>query len=107
MNMVDVMLGRRWRLSKASRYQHALHFLDGKAQELLIGILKGLAGCVYKWSTVASHAAELGSGRNAEMTRCWLQWQARDIFMESEEANMLKSGGNPYCTATQPTDTLT
>ncbi|KAI5993046.1 hypothetical protein EDD15DRAFT_2367859 [Pisolithus albus] len=97
-NMADVMLGRRWRLSKAVRDERALRFVEGKAQELLAGILRGLAGRIHRWTTAASHVGGMGGGRNREMADCWLCWQARDIVSDSEEANILIGGGNPYCT---------
>ncbi|KAI5982849.1 hypothetical protein EDD15DRAFT_2376808 [Pisolithus albus] len=99
-NLVDVMLGRRWRLSKAVRDGRALQFID---EEFLVGTLKDLTGRISRWSSVASRVAGSESGRNREMAHCWLQWQARDILTDCKEVEMLKNGENPYCTLMQTT----
>ena len=98
-NMVDVLIGRRWRLAKVARDERALCFANGKVQDLLDDMVKGLVGRIDRWITVASRITMMEeSGRNRVMADCWLHWQARDIFTDSEEVKALKNRENPYCT---------
>ena len=98
-NMVDVLIGRRWRLAKVARDERALRFANGKVQDLLDDMVKGLVGRIDRWIAIASCITAMEeTGRNRVMADCWLHWQARDIFTDSEEVKTLKNGENPYCT---------
>ena len=98
-NMVDVLLGRRWRLAKAARDERALCFANGEAQDILHEIANDLVGRIHRWAKVVSHITGMeDSGRNRAMAECWLYWQARDILADTEDVKVLKNGGNPYCT---------
>jgi len=100
-NMVDVMFGRRWRLSKTARDERALRFVDGNAKELLVEMVTDLAGRIHRWIAVASKVAEMEEdGRKRAMADCWLCWQARDILADTGEATVLSSGKNPYIVPT-------
>lgn len=98
-NMVDVLIGRRWRLAKVARDERALRFTNGKVQNLLDDMVKRLIGRIDRWITIASHVTVMEeTGRNRVMADCWLRWQARDIFNDSEEVKALKNRENPDCT---------
>ena len=98
-NMVDVLLGRHWRLAKSVRDECALHFVNREAQDILHEIADDLVGHIHKWAKVASHfVGTEDSSRNRVMAECWLCWQARDILADTEEVKAFKSGDNPYCT---------
>ena len=98
-NMVDALLGRRWRLAKAARDERTLRFANGEAQDILHEIANDLVGRIHRWAKVASHiTGKEGSGRNRVMAECWLYWQARDILADTEDVKVLKNGDNPYCT---------
>ena len=100
-NMVDVMFGCRWRLSKMARDEHALWIVDGNARELLVEMVTDLAGHIHRWIDVASKVAEMEEdGRNRVMADCWLCWQVRDILADTGEATVLSSGENPYIVPT-------
>ena len=59
-NMVDVLLGRRWRLAKAARDEHALRFANGEAPDILHEIANDLVGHIHRWAKVASHITGRG-----------------------------------------------
>jgi len=97
-NLVDVLLGQRWRLAKAIKDDRTLRFANGKVQELMDEIVEGLAVHIHRWSMVASCITEVEANRNMVMADCWLHWQAQEIFTDIEEVKALKNGENPYCT---------
>ena len=98
-NMVDVLLGRRWRLAKVARDGRALQFVNGEVQVILHEIADDLVRHIHEWVKVASHVAGIEeSGRNRAMAECWLRWQARDILADTEEVKTLQSGDNSYHT---------
>jgi len=97
-NMVDVLLGRRWRLAKAVRDERTLRFTNGEVQGILHEIADVLVGCIHRWTKVVSRITGMeDSSRNRAMTECWLYWQAWDILADTKEVKVLKNGDNPYC----------
>ena len=100
-NLVDVLLGRRWRLAKAAKDGRALRFVNGEVQDILHEVADDLVGRTHKWTKLASHITGMkDGGRNRVMAECWLYWQARDILADTEEVKALQSGDNPYGTTT-------
>jgi len=50
-----------------------------------------------RWSDVYDKVEDcLSGGHKDQMAMCWLQWQARDIYIMVCEALELEQGGNPY-----------
>ena len=97
-NMVDVLLGRCWRLAKVVRDERALRFTNGEVQGILHEIADVLVGCIHRWTKVVSRITGMeDSSRNRAMTECWLYWQAWDILADTKEVKVLKNGDNPYC----------
>ena len=76
-NLVDVLFSQCWRLAKAVRDEHALHFANGEVQGLLDDIIEDLVGCIDRWTAIASHITGTeDTNRNRMMAGCWLCWQA-------------------------------
>jgi len=98
-NLVDVLFGWRWRLAKAVRDGCVLCFVNGKVQDLLDEIVESLVRHVHRWSTIAPciTGTESDTNRNNVMADCWLQWQAQDILIDSEEVKALENREDPYC----------
>ena len=71
-NMVDVLISRCWRLAKVARDERALHFTNGKVQNLLDDMVKRLVGRIDRWITIALHVTVMEeTGRNRVMADCW------------------------------------
>jgi len=96
-NLVDVMLGRRSRLSDEMKAERAKRF-EKRDLDLFTELVHSIKERMVRWFTVYDivQASVESSRRHNRMAACWLHWQARDIHRITEEALELEIGGNPY-----------
>ena len=70
-NMVDVLISQHWRLAKVARAECALHFTNGKVQDLLDDMVERLVGRIDRWITIALHVTVMEeTGRNRVIAGC-------------------------------------
>ncbi|KIO04382.1 hypothetical protein M404DRAFT_130349 [Pisolithus tinctorius Marx 270] len=96
-NLIDVMLGRRMRLSNESKVQRERRFAEGDHKLIFAELVDDLKEQIARWSAAIDIVgSRVSGGRNNRMAACWLQWRAREIYDFAREALVLENGGNPY-----------
>jgi len=96
-NLFDVMLGRHVRLAKEAKAQRRRHLESGDHVTILTELVSTITERLVRWSDVYDKVEDcLLGGHKDQMAMCWLQWQARDIYVMVRKALELEQGGNPY-----------
>jgi len=96
-NLVEVMLGRRIRLSNEANAQRGRRFENGDHELILTELIHNITEQMVRWLAIYDAVGEgVSGGRNDQMAACWLQWKAREIYSSTQEVLILEKGGNPY-----------
>ena len=96
-NLVDVMLGRRIRLSNEAKAQRRRRFESGNCGQIFTELMDNITEQMVRWLAIYDTVGDgLSGARNDKMATCWLQWKARDIYYSTQEVLVLEKGGHPY-----------
>jgi len=96
-NLVDVMLGRRVRLSNEAKAQRGRRFVNGDHEIIFSELVHVIKEQTVRWMAIYESIGDgMSRGRNGRMAACWLQWQAHSIYSSTHEALELEKGRNPY-----------
>ena len=95
-NLMDVMAGRRMKVTNEAKTHHAQHYQVGEREELIVDVHAMAVSTFRQWVQLKDIIESCRLCRHAKMAKSVLQWRAFLVCSYLNKVHWLEMDKNPY-----------